>query len=122
MSPAPLPEAPKEAAPWVADFEARLASQERLVRRARWWRLVGMGVGQLLLMDAILSVLLLPLMFLSSVAEEVFPPPPAWFSILPQAVLFASGGLRILMFMLPFALPPWVLALALSALRARIGR
>lgn len=97
-------------------------AQERLGRRARWWRLVGMGVGQLLLIDAILSVLLLPLMFLSSVAEEVFPPPPAWFSILPQAVLFAYGGLRILMFMLPFALPPWVLALALSALRARIGR
>lgn len=120
MSPAPHPEATKEAAPWVADFEARLAAQELQGRRARWWRLVGVGVGQLLLIDAILSVLLLPLMFLSSVAEEVFPPPSDWLTILPQAVVFAYGALRVLMFMLPFALPPWALALVWSALRARL--
>lgn len=116
----PVPEATKEAAPWVADFEARLASQERLVRRARWWRLVGVGVGNLLLMDAIVSLLLLPL-FIADPVAWIFISVPDGLANLPLPLILSFGTLRVLIFMLPYTLPPWLLALGLSALRARRG-
>jgi hypothetical protein len=79
-----------------------------------------MAAGNLLLMDVMVSLLLLPL-FVAGPVVWIFISVPDRLANLPLPLMLSFGTLRVLILMLPYTLPLWLLALGLSALRARWG-
>lgn len=106
-------------APWVVGFEERLEARERAWRRGRWWRWVGVGVGNLVLADVYVSVFSLPIvMTMYSAIGRIEHPITSWRDALDPLLGFAV----FMAILLPGAINVWLFALALSYAIVRVWR
>jgi len=107
-------------APWVVAFEARLEARERAWRRGRWWGWVGMGVGNLVVADVVVTVFGLPLvMTMFNTVGIVDPSIVSWRDAMGRLLLVFSASMVL---MLPGAIVVWLFALALAYAIVRIMR